>query len=77
MKKFQENGYKFVKYLNPDEDISEGEARQQAMYVLIVFRIPMTRFAILLVPNAKKINAIIYLQLIPSLIWTIPKRCSN
>ncbi len=33
MKKFQENEYKFVKYLNPDEDITEGEARQQAMYV--------------------------------------------
>lgn len=31
MKKFQENSYKFVKYINYDEDITEGEARQQAM----------------------------------------------
>ena len=37
MKQFQENEYKFVKYLNPDEDITEAEARQQAMYVLIIF----------------------------------------
>ncbi len=33
MTKFKENEYKFVKYLNYDEDITEGEARQQAMYV--------------------------------------------
>jgi len=31
MSKFQENKYKFVKYINPDEDVTEGEARQQAM----------------------------------------------
>jgi hypothetical protein len=33
MTKFKENQYKFVKYINYDEDITEGEARQQAMYV--------------------------------------------
>jgi hypothetical protein len=33
MIKFKENGYKFVKYFNYDDDITEGEARQQAMYV--------------------------------------------
>jgi hypothetical protein len=33
MKKFKENDYQFVKYFNPDEDVTEGEARQQAMYV--------------------------------------------
>lgn len=77
MTKFQETGYKFVKYLNPDEDITEGEARQQAMYVLIFCWISKTRFVILLVPNAKKINAIIHLQLIPSPIWIIPRHCSN
>jgi hypothetical protein len=33
MKKFKENQYKFIKYINYDEDITEGEARQQAMYV--------------------------------------------
>lgn len=34
MKKFQENDYKFVKYFNHDDDVTEGEARQQAMYIL-------------------------------------------
>ena len=33
MTKFKESGYKFVKYFNVDDDITEGEARQQAMYV--------------------------------------------
>ncbi|CAF1569915.1 unnamed protein product [Adineta ricciae] len=31
MSKFKENGYKFVKYFNHDDDITEGEARQQAI----------------------------------------------
>ncbi len=29
--KFKQDEYKFVKYLNIDDDITEGEARQQAM----------------------------------------------
>jgi len=33
LKKFKEDEYKFVKYLNVDDDVTEGEARQQAMYV--------------------------------------------
>lgn len=33
MAKFKENEYKFVKYLKFDDDVTEGEARQQAMYV--------------------------------------------
>ena len=31
MKKFQEEKYRFVKYFNAEDDITEGEARQQAM----------------------------------------------
>ncbi|UJR36254.1 hypothetical protein I4U23_028985 [Adineta vaga] len=31
MTQFKENGYKFVKYFNYDDDITEGEARQQAI----------------------------------------------
>lgn len=31
MAKFKQGGYKFVKYFNADDDITEGEARQQAM----------------------------------------------
>ncbi len=44
MKQFQESDYKFVKYLNPDEDITEGEARQQAMYVFDTFQLKIIRF---------------------------------
>jgi procollagen-lysine,2-oxoglutarate 5-dioxygenase len=36
MTKYKENEYKFVKYFNYDDDITEGEARQQAMYVSLL-----------------------------------------
>jgi len=60
MKQFQANEYKFVKYLNPDDDITEGEARQQAMYVLMISSIENI-CDLFLVRNVKKINVIIYL----------------
>jgi hypothetical protein len=60
MKQFQANEYKFVKYLNPDDDITEGEARQQAMYVLMISSIENI-CDLFLVLNVKKINVIIYL----------------
>ena len=37
MTKFKDDEYKFVKYLNYNDDITEGEARQQAVYVLNLF----------------------------------------
>ncbi len=33
LKQFQADEYQFVKYLNVNDDITEGEARQQAMYI--------------------------------------------
>ena len=33
MNKFKEDEYKFVKYLNVSDDMTEGEVREQAMYV--------------------------------------------
>jgi hypothetical protein len=60
MTKFKENEYKFVKYFNHDDDITEGEARQQAMYVFIptFFK---SKICFILVLNVTKINVIIYL----------------
>lgn len=35
MKKFQEENFLFVKYFNAEDDMTEGEARQQAVWVRI------------------------------------------
>jgi hypothetical protein len=37
--KFKQDEYKFVKYLGIDDDMTEGEARQQAMYDLFFSKV--------------------------------------
>ena len=76
LNQFKGEEYAFVKYLNVNDDVIEGEAREQAMWVLRFSPLNSKRKFFDLVPNVETIVVIICSSSIPSFISIIQTRWS-
>ncbi len=66
--KFKQDEYKFVKYLDVDDDMTDGEARQQAMYDFFFSKVNICLYCFVFFRNECREDKCNYLFVIDSIV---------